>query len=243
MDSQRVYQSLGHLLETAPELRGIAYQDRVSNDTLQWLAKLQALLDVAQYLQEAVTVRAKSSQLGGVKSEAAGAAIMSALYAALAKAELLAPVVSQGAFIPAGGKFDAFSAVQKVVGGATTNILIVDPYMDETVVTDFASLVPEAIPVRLLTDSSTAKPGFAPAVVRWNAQYGATRPLTARATAPRALHDRLILVDDADAWILTQSLKDLAVRSHASLTRSSPDIAGLKISAYQALWDASSPIG
>jgi hypothetical protein len=108
MDSQRVYQSLDHLLETGPELRGIAYQDRVSNDTLQWPAKLQALLDVAQYLQEAVTVRAKSSQLGGLTSEAAGTAIMSALYAALAKAELLAHVVSQGAFIPAGGKFDAF---------------------------------------------------------------------------------------------------------------------------------------
>jgi hypothetical protein len=129
-------------------------------------------------------------------------------------------------------------AVGKVLQSATQGIMIVDPYMDETVLTDFAGAAKESVALRLLSDANTCKPTLKPAATRWISQYGATRPLEARLTAPRQLHDRLILIDGKEAYVLTQSLKDLAARSPASLVRATEDVAELKVQAYEVLWSS-----
>ncbi|WP_434874842.1 phosphatidylserine/phosphatidylglycerophosphate/cardiolipin synthase family protein [Bradyrhizobium oligotrophicum] len=156
------------------------------------------------------------------------------LYQALAVAELRAPRTAQGAFIPVGNTFDAFAAVSKIFGSATTDVFIVDPYMDDSVLTDFAGTVPEGVSLRLLTDQATVKPSLAPAVLRWQVQFP-TRPLDARLAGAKVLHDRAIFVDGTEAWTVTQSLKDLAKRSPAEIVRAD-DIATLKIAAYEAIW-------
>jgi hypothetical protein len=111
---------------------------------------------------------------------------------------------------------------------------LVDPYLDESVLTDFAGSMQESVPLRLLTDQVTVKPSLAPAVLRWQAQY-ANRPLEARLAAPKALHDRSIFIDGTQAWSVTQSLKDLAKRSPGEIVRAD-DTATLKIAAYEAIW-------
>ena len=72
------------------------------------------------------------------------------LRRALAVAEMRAPVSAQGAFIAAGNSFDAFAAVGKVLATATGDILIIDPYLDEKALTDFAPLAHEGVSIRLL---------------------------------------------------------------------------------------------
>ena len=69
-------------------------------------------------------------------------------------------------------------------------------------------------------------------------QYGGTRPLAAKLSAARSLHDRLIAVDGAQVWVLTQSLNGFAVRSPATIIRTDAETAGLKIAAYAVLWNA-----
>jgi hypothetical protein len=164
------------------------------------------------------------------------------VYRALAKAELKAPAAVQGSFIPAGNAFDAFSAIAKVVGNAQQNVLIVDPYLDEKALTDFTILVPEKIQVRLLSDQLTVRPTLRPAAGRWVAQYGVSRQLAVKLAAPRTLHDRLIAVDDATVYVLTQSLNAFAARSPASIVRVDDETAKLKVAAYQAIWVTASPI-
>jgi hypothetical protein len=61
-------------------------------------------------------------------------------------------------------------------------------------------------------------------------------------TTPRALHDRLIIIDDGTAYISTQSLNGLAVRSPASIMRADPELAQLKIQAYQLIWSNAAPV-
>jgi hypothetical protein len=56
------------------------------------------------------------------------------------------------------------------------------------------------------------------------------------------LHDRLIIVDWSQVWTLTQSLKDFAARSPASVIRVDGDLARLKIDAYEQLWTAAQPL-
>jgi hypothetical protein len=45
-----------------------------------------------------------------------------------------------GAFIPAGNAFDAMAAIGSVLRTAKQGVFIVDPYMDEKALTDFAPL-------------------------------------------------------------------------------------------------------
>lgn len=170
-------------------------------------------------------------------AEKAALDIMHCLHRVLAKAELIAPAASSGAFLPVGSPFDAFAALAKVFSAALMDVFVVDPYLDERMLTDFAPTAPEGVKIRLLTDQQGMRPSLAPATLRWSEQYGAKRPLEVRMAAPRSLHDRIIFVDGAETWLLTQSFKDLAARSPAMLVRVDADTALLKVCAYEALWN------
>jgi hypothetical protein len=163
--------------------------------------------------------------------------IVAALYRALALVELHVPANAQGAFIGVGNAYDAFAAIGKVIGEATTDILVVDPYMDANTLSDYAVQAREGVQIRLLADDKYCKPALRPAVTAWRGQNQGTRPVTLKTTAPGVLHDRLIFVDHQTAWMLTQSLNAFAVRSPGTLVRSGPDVQDAKIAAYRSIWD------
>jgi hypothetical protein len=165
------------------------------------------------------------------------------LYRTLAAAEAKAPAAARASFIPAGAGFSALQSVGKVLAEVATDVLIVDPYLDVKAITDFVPLAAEHVTVRLLGDGFSTKPDLLrPAAQRWTAQYGAARPLEIRLTTPRALHDRLILIDRKTAYILTQSLKDLAGRSPASVNRADAGATQLKIDHYESEWKAATAL-
>jgi hypothetical protein len=143
---------------------------------------------------------------------------------------------------PAGDQFDAFSALGKVLSQATGDVVMVDPYMDEVTLTDFLPLVSEGVSIRLLSDAHSVKPTLKPAVGKWQQQYGDVRPLSAKLSAPRSLHDRLIILDSSSAWILTQSLKDFAARSPGSIAKVDAEAASLKVRAYEAMWTSATDL-
>jgi hypothetical protein len=51
----------------------------------------------------------------------------------LAVVEVELPASSAGAFIPTGNTFDALAAVIKIFALAKTELLVVDPYLDEKI--------------------------------------------------------------------------------------------------------------
>src|SRR5205814_5682968 len=106
-------------------------------------------------------------------------------------------------FIPAGNSFDAFAALSKVLQTAAQDVLMVDPYMDETALTEFGGAVAQNVRLRLMADEKDCKPTLQPAAAKWVQQYGATRPLLLRLAPPKSLHDRAIFIDQKVAWTLT----------------------------------------
>ena len=163
------------------------------------------------------------------------------LCRAFARAELNAPASVKGTFIAAGHTFDAFTAVGNVLKRAKTDILIVDPYADETVLSDYVILAPEDVTVRLLTEANY-KQSLKPAAERWEQQFGTKRPLYVRLAANKKLHDREIVIDGAEAWNVGQSLKDLAKKSLTGLSLQEKDLGARKIAAYEGIWNASTPL-
>lgn len=234
LSDETLYLHMGRLVEAMPDIV------TPNSETIQWLARAVALAEASGETAYSDRIKLQSNRI--LKSvsysdrEEASRLVQFDIYQLLGKAEISAPISMQGAFIPAGNTFDAFAAFRSLFAKATREILIVDPYMDERCLTDFVGLAPEQVSVRLLSDKGFHKPTLKPAVDRWIDQNNALRPLSAKLTPPKMLHDRLLVIDGTTVWMFTQSLKDFAVRSPASIVAVDADMATLKIPAYENLW-------
>jgi hypothetical protein len=237
MEPELLYRQLGRLLETMP---AFPTRSPLRPDHHQWLGRANALMkqtgDTRDFMDMSVAMG-----LMVAHRDAALEQMKIALYRALAVAELNAPASAKGAFIPVGSSFDAFAALAKVFESATTDVFIVDPYMDEAALTEFGGIVPAGATLRLLADQEGHKSTLQSAVMKWVAQYGTARPLAVRLAPSRILHDRAIFIDGKTAWTLTQSLKDFAKRSPAEIVRAD-DTAALKIAAYESIWNSATVI-
>ena len=244
-ESEAIYRQLGRLIETMPDLT----QAPLPPDTHLWIARAYALVKKVNNSIDFILFTTAMNNLGatGISTLAyetrknAAHEITAIVYRTFAVAELNAPAGVRGAFIPVGNSFDVFSALSKLLQTATKDVLIVDPYMDETALTEFGIAVPEGIALRLLSDQSCQKLTLGPAAKKWVAQHGANRPLAVRLAPPMTLHDRAIFIDQTTAWTLTQSLKDFAKRSPAEIVRADYT-ATLKIAAYESIWDSASVV-
>lgn len=242
MSPEEIYHNLGQLIAATPNFD--AHDSLQSEETI-WMSKGYALLVASGMTLEAVELKVQMDLLTTALPHlrpSFAAKISATLHRALAVAELNAPTSSRGAFISAGNAFDAMAAVGRVLSQASANVRIVDPYMDEKALTDFAVLTNPSAKVELLADSSTVKASLKPAVTRWKSQYISDRELEAKLSAPRALHDRLIIIDGSSVYTLTQSLNAFAARSPASIVRLEGDAVPLKIAAYDSFWNAANPI-
>ena len=148
-----------------------------------------------------------------------------------------------GALIARHAPFEVFAELSKVVRAARNEILIVDPYVNATALTDIAVCAREGVRIRILGDRAGVKSSLGPAVSRWQAQYRAARPLEVRLSATKSLHDRLLLIDRTEVWNLSQSIADFASRSPASIERSGSVIAREKADIYLGLWTTAAPMG
>ncbi len=241
MDAETRYRQLGALLASPPPL-----SQPLLPEALQWLARCYAhvhagsdAFDIVEFKQAIETL-----QTPGWKTLHAGAAtkVRVILQRTFALAEMAAPAASQGAFIPAGNVFDAMIEFGKIARETNISLLLVDPYLDERGLEEFAVQAPEITGVRLLADAYNTKPSLKPACERWVKQYGARRPLECRLAPARSLHDRLIFIDGKKVWLMTQSLNALAARAPASIIRADEELAKLKIAAYEAMWNEAKPI-
>jgi hypothetical protein len=142
-DPASLYQQVGRLIETMPLL---TVGGELTPDIHRWLGRAAALVEESGDLQAKTDWGLANIQLLTDDQWTAARTVQLTLYRILGIAELQAPAGVKGSFIPVGAGFDALSAVGKVLQSATKDIFIVDPYMDETVLTDFAPTAPESGP-------------------------------------------------------------------------------------------------
>jgi hypothetical protein len=210
-----------------------------------WLGRAAAMVEAggtpADSEAFAIAMDAVIGENNSFKHGQAVDKVRSILFRTFARVESKAPSNLQGSYIPAGNAFDALSVISRVFATARAELLVVDPYADEKLLRDFAPLAAEGVHLKILSDTSYVKPSFKPACDRWLQQFN-NRPLEARLTPARQLHDRLIIIDDKEVWIVTQSFKDLAERAPASVTRFESESADLKLNSYRAMWATAQPI-
>jgi hypothetical protein len=146
IDPQSLYVQLGRLIEGMPDFHNEPRP--FPADSHQWLGRAHALVSATGNGDDANSLKAAIPSLNTTVGRSHAIQIItSILYRALAAAELSAPAAAKGSFIPAGNAFDALAAFAKILGTSTKDLLLIDPYMDEKALTDFAPLAPESVPV------------------------------------------------------------------------------------------------
>lgn len=247
IDAETLYMRIGHLIETMPDLANAP----LNADTYKWLGDAYALTKASGDIMASIELKSARDiytlnlgQGGGSipKVQNSISKIHSILYQILAVVELKTPAASQGSFIPAGSFFDAMAVISKVLNRAKSDVLIVDPYLDEKVLTKYAGTIKENVSIRLLADEKKAHTALQSAYQCWVTQYENKRPLALRFAPRRELHDRLIIIDGAESWVATQSFNTFAEKSPACLVRFPAPAVRVKIEAYQDIWQCASSL-
>lgn len=136
-------------------------------------------------------------------------------------------VTREGVFF-AGEYFDALRKASELLQRAVKDILLIDGYVDSTVL-DMMSVKGSAVAVRILTKAVSAD--LKVAAVAFSKQYGA---LALRSSV--VFHDRFLVVDDAEFYHFGASLKDLGHRGFMFSRIEEPDVIGALRAKAQAEW-------
>ncbi len=139
------------------------------------------------------------------------------------------------AFHPAGSQHNAYVQIRGIVQAATTELIIVDTYVDETL-WSLLTNVSNSVTLRVLT--MKAKGDFALEAKHFIAQHRGQ--LEVRLTSD--YHDRFIVVDRMTVWHLGASIKDAGKKAFALTQFERPSIRNSVIADIQATWSASTPL-
>lgn len=227
------------LLEAAiMEAPEFLYGATLGDSELRWLGRAEALIEASDDIPSTVDFRFARKSIGSYKHSRS--ALLAPLHAAYARIELRAPKALRGAFIPAGDTWNGFAAIVNVLRNGAEDIFVVDPYLNASFFLDFAPLCQTQSNVRCLTSQRPENhEGLLAAIRHWLAADPKERARVEVRYAPKsALHDRMI-ISGSDVWLLSQSIKDIAKRSPASVSKADPELSQMKKDHYSELWLAS----
>ena len=126
----------------------------------------------------------------------------------------------QGVFYD-GQLWDACSLVERLIGRAEAAILLIDSWIGVATL-DMLAKKREGVAVELVT-SPRGNRLAASDLERFNAQY----PTLAVRTST-AFHDRFLIIDDKELYLIGASLKDLGRKCFGFMRMDSSEIAGIK---------------
>lgn len=210
-------------------------------DLQRWIGRASALVDEFGTLPDKVAFDI-SVQFLTSSREVSGHKMRALLNKTLARIEQEAEGQRGAALINAGDVFAGFVSITDTIRRAARVVWIVDPFMDDTVLRDYGPLVPERVSLRLLTRNTSQNEAIVPATQKWRRSYGPQRHLEARLAPRHMLHDRFIAIDGKEVWLLSQSLRDFAERSPATVVLFEECLTQHKLEAYEAIWQQSQVI-
>ncbi|HEX7820496.1 MAG TPA: hypothetical protein VF463_07735 [Sphingobium sp.] len=239
MQPEERYAHLKEIARTFPDFGSLATTPLHNPAIAEWLGRLHTLVADGGGAAEAAILMVAGDGLCSALHDRNVVKITNTLHRALARAEQATPLQARGAFLAPGNAHDALTAISSIIEIAERRVVMIDPYMNDKVLSHFALFASEGVEIALLAAVGRAKPTLLPAARAWRTQYGATRPVDYRLAPAGQLHDRLIIVDDSTVWDVSQSFADLAARSPATLAKSANDLAAMKVEAYGATFEAS----
>jgi len=196
----------------------------------EWLSKLGAIFN-ALGVQHSVNYRTHMGMLSQHKDFALNH-IISQVGDAIEELKLdleLSGKSEVGSVYQPGEVYDFFSDLKAIIGKAQKNIFVIDPYFNGEAFESYLSSIAEQVSVRILSESYTDD--LKSYAEKYSAQFGTSIELR----KSKEIHDRVVIIDQSDCWIVGNSIKD-AARKSTYLIPLSPTIATSKIGIYEEIW-------
>lgn len=220
------------LIERAPDFQ---LYSPTSIDHMVWLGQSHAL--IARWdKMAAISLQSASDCLTFELTRASNIAkILGIIHRAIADLELIVPDNTRTVF-KAGEVYDVFRALNEVISSAEKSIFIIDPYLDDTVFNHYITSRKPEVKVRLLFSKNADQ--LKGAADKYNQQFGGVLEIR----KSKAIHDRVVFLDDYICWVLGQSLKDAAKAKPTYLAPLAPDVVQAKLQDYNDIWGSASEI-
>ena len=226
MEPEVLLAQLRALFERAPDFE---IYTPTSREHMVWLGQAHALISRWDKLA-AISIQSASDFLPMELVRANNVAkIFGIIQRAIADLELVVPDNTRTVF-KAGEVYDVFRALNEVISSAEKSIFIIDPYLDDSVFNHYLTSRKPEVKVRLLLSKNTDQ--LKTATDKYNQQFGDVVEI--RKT--KAVHDRVLFLDEYVCWVLGQSLKDAAKAKPTYLAPLAPDVVQAKLQDYNRIW-------
>lgn len=126
-------------------------------------------------------------------------------------------------------QYDFLRDLKEIILGAQTEVFVVDPYFDGQAFETYLGPIGGGCTIRILCSRYSSE--VSGHVKAFAAQHNANPELR----KSQNLHDRLVIIDGSDCWIVGGSIKD-AGKKPTYLVPLQPSIAPTKIDIYENLW-------
>lgn len=203
-----------------------------SYETSAWIGRALALFDRWK-LGGAITLNLVFSKMRSRVAPLSGPAIYGEVMSLIQQARhdlLLDAGESRGAAIAAAKPHDFFDEVRKIVGLATTDLLIVDAYLNADFFSDYLAFAKPGVAVRLLAKQYVNQ--LIPAAKHYASQNGAKLEIR----SSNKFHDRYIFIDSREGYHVSASLKD-GGKNTPALIMPILDVFDASLKIYQDMWD------
>jgi hypothetical protein len=138
-------------------------------------------------------------------------------------------------YLPAGSQHDAYVELRKIVQLAKQDMLIVDPYVDETL-WELLTNVHPTLKLRILTEQM--KKDFRLEGRKFAAQHG--NAIEIKTTSK--YHDRFIVEDGQRCWHIGASIKDAGNKAFAFSELLGPELVKFVIADVENQWSAAATV-
>lgn len=229
-ERQILLMKLMHEFESAPDF-GDKYISDASSPPQQWIARVGALLAKAgiEHKCEFQSAKRTSVQFWGVAREPMRQIILAAAEEIKLELELDGQE-EIGKVYDAKHQYDFLRDFNEILTGAHQEIFVVDPYFDGDAFDTYLSGIVDSCNIRILGGKYSGN--VAGRIEAYKAQFGKAPKLR----KSKEIHDRLVILDKTDCWIVGGSIKD-AGKKPTYLVPLQPNVAPAKIEIYEALWN------
>lgn len=234
-EKQVLLLKLRHEFETAPHF-GEKYVADADSEPQRWIARIGALLarvGIAHKVDFQVT-KQNAAQFWSATREP----FRQQLLAAAEEIQLALELEGHediGQVYGSQQQYDFLRDLSEIIMGAESEVFVVDPYFDGQAFETYLSPLGSGCSVRVLCSR------YASEVAGHITAYSAQHAVTPELRKSKNLHDRLVIIDGSDCWIVGGSIKD-AGKKPTYLVPLQPSIAPAKIGIYEDLWQKAKPV-
>lgn len=108
-------------------------------------------------------------------------------------------------FFPKLSHHDAYTNIRAILQTAKLSIKVVDPYIDQSLLTFLGSVAQSNMSIQILTSAKKIPQDLSTEMNKWRAQYS---NLAIEIRITEDFHDRFIVLDNSVCWHIGCSIKD-----------------------------------